>query len=257
MRRVVLATVALVGCGFDHGHATDSTDGGGPPPDSSTGGGDGSGTTTRQCHSSLPGLRLCLDFEPPDLEADASGLSYSIASQLVTATTRGTQGAAQMTTASLITIDDSPNLLISPALAIELWIDPTSLPEEGVTGLVSKLGDYGIGLSGDRVTCNVSSKPGPGERTASVTSSAHVPKDTWTHVACVYDGARLAVYVGGDVSGCTSLALTLDKTVHTGATLAGGYAGALDDVHVYAQALPDADVCRLATGTTSCKTSCL
>jgi hypothetical protein len=80
-----------------------------------------------------------------------------------------------------------------------------------------------------------------------------VPAGAWTHVACVFDGANLKIYVDGSGSGCTSQPMTIDTSTQGGLDLGFALQGGLDDVHIYGAALSDADVCGLATGGTACK----
>jgi hypothetical protein len=257
MRREVLATIFLTACSFDHGSAADIPDGGPPPYTGSgapnDGGVDGVQPTgpAASCHSSLPGVRLCLDFEPPALSKDQSGHVVDVSN--VTQISRAMQGAAQLSSTSRIYVEDRSDLEITPQLSMEMWIAPHRLPSsQDKTWLVSNTNEYGIGLMPSGLFCGVASA------TSEVSASAGVslPLDKWMHVACVYDGDIVKLYLGGNVIACSQGSITIDTTVRAGIDIGSAYEGGLDDVHIYAGALADQDICQLATGGTQCKSAC-
>lgn len=261
MRREVLATIFLTACSFDHGSAADPRDGG-PPPYSTPG--DGSATTTpppppppTTCHSSVPGIVLCLDFEPPNLTKDTSGFSHSVQAQNVSQTMRAGQGAASLGSSSSIYVQDRADLDIAQPMTIEMWISPHSIPQSSdQTWMVASTDQYGFGLDPSGIVCGVSPPPNVEQQTAFVNGGTGIPLNQWSHVACVYDGAMLAVYVNGVAQGCTHASLTINTTTKAGLDIGAGFDGGLDDVHLYAAALTDDDICRLATGGTNCKLGC-
>jgi hypothetical protein len=79
----------------------------------------------------------------------------------------------------------------------------------------------------------------------------------WHHVACVFDASsrELRVYVDGDVDDCKTLDRGIDVSRNGPTTLGAGSLGAIDSVHVFAQALTPADLCNSA-GRTGCQSTC-
>ncbi|MGE5182898.1 MAG: LamG-like jellyroll fold domain-containing protein, partial [Acidobacteriota bacterium] len=90
----------------------------------------------------------------------------------------------------------------------------------------------------------------------STTTVVQLQLDAWTHVACVYDGDTLELFVAGNVLACNHTRLAIDTAVQGGIGVGTAYTGGLDDVHVYGSALSASDICRLATGGTTCKSIC-
>jgi hypothetical protein len=92
-----------------------------------------------------------------------------------------------------------------------------------------------------------------GGSAGNVATAAAVPLGTWTHVACTYDGAQLAVLIDGAVT--TTAALT--GLVATGSSvglrvgqnlLSSGdedsrFVGGIDDVRIWSVARQPAQIC--------------
>ncbi len=258
MRRAVPATILLAACQFQHGSASDRPDGRLPYPtgDSplTTDAIDDAGQSqpSATCHTTLPDVRLCMDFEPPTPSKDYAGHTVDFSNVLQTK--RETQNAAQISYASNIFVHDSQSDLdLSPQLAMEMWIAPHVLPTSSdQTWLVSSANEYGFGLSPDGLICGVSSI----ESWISASAQIAFAADQWRHVACMYTGDALKLYVDGNVVACNQTKLTIDTSIASGVDLGTAYEGGLDDVHLYGTALSDDDVCRLATGGTLCHSVC-
>jgi hypothetical protein len=249
MRRAVLTTV-LAGCSFVHGAPGDTPDGG-RSTDSRTGV-DGSAVAPK-CHSDLPNIRLCLDFEDSNLGDDSSGIAHSIQVQSVTQMSRGTQGAALMNDWSSIDVGASGSLDISPKLSMEMWISPTSFPSSGEPSwFLQNIQQYAIGFNGPVALCSVTAA----DQSHSMSTGSSVQLNTWTHLACVYDGTNLVLYLNGLISACTPGTFPIATGIDTGLQIGSGFTGGLDDIHIYANALSATDVCQLATGGTMCKSAC-
>jgi hypothetical protein len=250
MRRAVLTTV-LAGCSFVHGALQDTPDGG-VSSDGRTGT-DGNAVAPK-CHSDLPNLRLCLDFEDANLGDDSSGIAHSIQVHSVTQMSRGTQGAALMNDQSLINVGASGSLDITPELSIEMWASPTSFPP--TTGMPSwflfSAQQYAIGFDGTTAVCSVTSA----DQTQTISAGSNVQSGKWSHVACVYNGNRLVLYLDGLIQDCANGAFPIATGINAGLQIGAGYTGGLDDVHIYASALGATDVCQLATGGTTCQSAC-
>jgi hypothetical protein len=76
-----------------------------------------------------------------------------------------------------------------------------------------------------------------------LTSTTNVPLDRWTHVASVYDGEELRIYLNGVEAGSTAVSgepCKNDEPVTLGAIEGGGslnYFGYYDDARIYSRAL--------------------
>jgi hypothetical protein len=81
---------------------------------------------------------------------------------------------------------------------------------------------------------------------STVTIDYRLPADTWTYVACVHAGSAMRAYVinGGKAEvKCNLAATSIALGGSTGTQVASGYAGVLDDVRIYAEALSRAEIC--------------
>jgi hypothetical protein len=253
MSRAFLATILLAGCSFTPGvsHEGARSDASGPHGDDASPISDDGNTVAAACHTQIPGVRVCLDFDSQHLSDDSSGLANSVQIQSVNTMPRAAQRAALLDSSSSISIADSPNLDLGGPLSLEMWVFPSVNTTAPDRYLVSSYNQYGLAISNGHLWCSI--KAAGSFAAATVQANATIPTSQWTHVACVFDGRRLAIYVNGAGSGCTNQMMTIETGVHQGIDLGIGYQGGLDDVHVYGTALTDTDVCTLATGGTSCK----
>ncbi len=257
MRRAVLATVLVASCQFQHGSSGDRPDarlpypsGDGPARGDALAADTGQSQPSGACHTTLPGLVLCLDFETPTPLKDAIGHTVDFTS--FSLTTRGTQGAAKLAADSSIYVESRSDLNVSPNLTIEMWIEPHSAPSSSNPAwLVSSSNEYGLWLTDQGLECGVSST----DSSTSASTNVQLPLDQWTHVACVYDGTSLKLYIGGNGLTCSQHALTIDTSPDAGISISN-FDGAIDDVHVYASAASDQDICHVATGGFLCKPAC-
>jgi len=85
-----------------------------------------------------------------------------------------------------------------------------------------------------------------------VAPAAPVPRQTWTHLAGVFDGSSLRVYVNGAEQARLDTTVAPEdgsSPVEIGRAMGvGTFHGLLDDVRIYARALSAADVGALAAG---------
>lgn len=116
-------------------------------------------------------------------------------------------------------------------LTVELWFRPDGVPDAGRAGLFDKNGSFGVFLHpGGIVRCIVG---------ATVEAQA-ARVGAWTHVACVNDGEKAAIYVdGARVAEIDSdpVAVTEALAAIGGDSPSGDpLSGALDGVRVFARA---------------------
>lgn len=250
MSRAVLATVLLSACTFTPGSI--------PPPPTSTETPDAMVVPVGQpdayqmnaCHSRLPGVQLCLDFEESNLAHDSTGLPYSILVQDVDLTMRGSEHAALLKSSSNIHVHDAPPLDFTGPMSMEMWVNPAApSPNQPEAFLVSSLYEFGFSIANSQLFCGFTAQGG--NSSVDVGSSVSVPAGQWTHVACVFDGVAVKVYVGGAGAGCRKQPMTIETNVRDGLDLGYALDGGLDDLHLYNTALGDDDICTLA-GRTGC-----
>ncbi|HUJ60477.1 MAG TPA: LamG domain-containing protein [Kofleriaceae bacterium] len=245
MRRDVLATILLASCTFDHGVApTAAPDGG------SAATGDAA-VAPRACHSSDPGLVLCLDFEDPAQVIDSAAVPHQIEASGVQSVTRAGQLAAMLTPSSSIVISDQPALDIEMPLTMELWLMPGVPGDHGMYAL-DKPNEYDVWLDDTGAYCELYNASGH-ELYAGTFSP--LAADAWTHLACVYDGSTLVLYRDGNVEACADGQRAIATSDHGTLQVSQQYAGGLDDLHLYAEALTADQVCALAGGK-ACKAGC-
>lgn len=200
-------------------------------------GGAGGGTVVGYCDE--VGLVACYRFEGSGQDGSVEGNHASVTGlQYVT----GQAGqAARFDAASSVTIppDDSFGL---GALTLELWLRPATLPASGRFGLVDHPGRWSAWLRPDGVYCR---SVGP----------APIPTGSWSHIACVNDGATMHLYVDGQQ--ITSGASALDPnptsaTIHLGSDAPDGgdpYLGDMDEVRLFDHVRSAEQVCVAAGGT--------
>jgi Concanavalin A-like lectin/glucanases superfamily len=201
-----------------------------------------------ECHSQLADLRLCLDFEDSTLAPvirDESIGGHDAASAFITPYPRAGQHSAALDYGSLIAVPESADLDIPQHLTIEMWLNPDS---RASAWALYNTAQYGLGIDNGELYCQFGNHV--------IHANEAFAVDEWTHVACTWDGSTVKAYVDGDVSDCrTDEPDTIANVNLAGTSVGLGYYGAIDDVHVYARTLADAEIWTLAgvtDGTTEC-----
>lgn len=247
----------LVGaCHFDHGAAPLLRDDGAvPPPDTSQ---DAQSNTepdaaidampSRFCDSAGGTLVACYEFE--DTTQDGSGHHLDATMTNVTFPGGKVGKAMQFDTTSAADVGETPMFDLN-ALTIEAWIRPTQLPASGQrAGIVDNNGQYGLFYNDSgRLQCTLSNG-------ASLGFDANIPTNTWTHVACTYDGASAALLVNGRTvvtaanggmlatNGTTGISIAADNPPGAGSRLVGK----IDQLRIFSVARTEAEICEAADG---------
>jgi hypothetical protein len=106
---------------------------------------------------------------------------------------------------SYVTVDDRPVLDVPKGneLTIEFWVNHDGESDEDAV-IVEKNTDnangYQVSFEGSGAGVKVwFGIKWPNDRDWSMRSSSGVPSGQWTHVACVYDGQRQAIYIDGEL----------------------------------------------------------
>ncbi|MEZ4382778.1 MAG: LamG domain-containing protein [Nannocystaceae bacterium] len=141
---------------------------------------------------------------------------------------------------SQIVVPEAPSLVITGPYTVAAWFRADQLPEVRA-GIVDRAGNYGVFYGADaHVQCRVTG----------FTVAAEASLGAWHHVACVFDGASLGLFVDGELRGKTALD---DLSAGSGPLVLANdspeplveqaLVGALDRVHVWSRALTLEELC--------------
>jgi hypothetical protein len=125
-------------------------------------------------------------------------------------------------------------------MTVVAWINPTVLRGRIVDKITANVADgYLLDITDSKLRFLVGY--------LAVSSSTPPPTNAWTHVAGVYDGQSVRVYVNGAIAGTTwgdATAHTNAQPLRLGADSNGGsrFKGDLDEVSLYARALSGAEI---------------
>jgi hypothetical protein len=147
---------------------------------------------------------------------------------------------------SSVTIADSSTLGAIPAAGVvtmEAWINATALGGRIVDKITAGGTDgYLLDTVGGKLRVLVGS--------ASVSSTTSLTTGVWTHVAGVYDGANLAVYINGAAAGTLAHAGAIPSNtlaLHIGADSSGAsrFSGSIDEVRIWNRAMNASQIATL------------
>jgi hypothetical protein len=243
--RLLLATCLVAGCTFDHGFeeqvAVDD------PMGTDAGVGSGSSST---CKFGDSALRLCVEFDNGANGADESGYHMDADAHNLTATTRASDPAAAVYWDSNLDVAENPMLDISGAITFEAWIYVTNYPPFGYYGIVHNVDQYSMTIdSSGKFACWIGMQK----------TDVSLTRNTWHHVACTYDSAgseyRLRAFVDGALSKCGDASGLIPTMPTRGTRLVDNLTGMIDDVRIYARALPSTEICTHANKS-GCTSSC-
>jgi hypothetical protein len=212
--------------------------GSGSSSSSSGSGGFGGTPVAALCDSSDPTLIACFPFDGDS--NDASGKKNEVTSTGVTFAPGISGQAASFNGASQVSIANS-SIWDVPEYTVELWYYQLSYGADRV----------GIFDSDNRFSMFVY---GAGEFRCSRAGTyfaikEKMPLNTWTHVACVYGGSTLSLYVNGALSDQT-VAPFLDSggttTIGSNAPNGDYFNGMIDSVRVWNVPRSAADICKSA-----------
>jgi hypothetical protein len=150
---------------------------------------------------------------------------------------------------SYFDIPESPSLILTGPMTIAAWVNPAN--ENNFVALVDKdynyLG-YTFYLAYNQVFMQISSTS-----SSSRLYAGNVPVNTWSHIAGVYDGSQILIYVNGVLVGQTPAGglSNCAKDLYIGMYGSPGsgryFPGLMDNVRIYNRALSAAEVQNLST----------
>jgi hypothetical protein len=159
-------------------------------------------------------------------------------------------------TNALITINDSPSLDLTTGMTLEAWVKPSATAQGWSAAIVKEqqndpANDIGYAL----YTADGASQPpavhglfgsGPGADKYAVGGST-LTLNTWTHLAGVFNGTQLLLYVNGNLT-ATRTTNSSVMTPTSGVLRIGGdwhnefFTGLIDEVRVYNRALSQTEI---------------
>jgi len=160
-------------------------------------------------------------------------------------------------------IDFAPNssLNIIGPITIEGWINPSTFTGRGyiLEKYIGSIGGYDLGFQDEFNADYISFRIGSGASNSQINSST-IPLNVWTHIAAVYDGVTIKIYLNGtlNVSGNAITSFTNSGTNmiiganNTGSGIGDYFDGSMDEVRLWSAARTEDEIrenmCRKLTG---------
>ncbi|MBV1857466.1 MAG: LamG domain-containing protein [Nannocystaceae bacterium] len=166
---------------------TAAEDTGGTTGDTSSTG----GSSFELCDDSLAALRACYDFAGADSGTLSDGsMNNNGGTTAGVVLEPGPFGEAlRGSEDSVVSVMDDETLDITGDLTFEAWVWLDSLPGAGRIGILDNDGQYSLMVyEGAGLRCSVG---------GGAVFSGVVATEEWFHVACVYDGSDLSLWVDG------------------------------------------------------------
>lgn len=247
--RVLLATIVVAGCSFEHGEPQ-AGEGSGSVDDPTMP--DASVSTAVMCRYADSALRLCVEFDDGNYSDATDGSPYHMnpdTSGVIFWDRAGTKAAGVFWNSKLA-VAENAMLDITGAITLETYMGVKSPAPYVQSRLFANNSQYELGLRDDgRVWCKIGGQ--------NVTSTDPLGKDVWRHIACTYDeqSEKIALYVDGIVDECQDADVTISTAGTSGTQLIDGYTGGVDDMRIFARELSSAEICTHANKT-GCPASC-
>ncbi len=238
--------VLVAACRFDHGAASVAHDA------DVDGGEDGAIVEIDSllppspfCDAAGDTLVACYEFE--NTAQDGSGHNLHPTTANVTFPSGKVGTALQLDANGAADVAENAMLDVS-AVTVEAWIRVTQLPAVGLrAGILDNNAQYGFFLhDGGRIQCTV------GNMTVAV--DGIITTNTWTHVACTYDGTDSGLYVNGrmvatttggtplSTGGTTGISIGADNPPGAGSRLVGQ----IDQLRIFNVARASSQICLAA-----------
>jgi hypothetical protein len=185
-----------------------------------------------------PDLLLCFSFEGE--VKDGSPNAFAPGTQGITFTAGKAGQAVVLTSTSFIRFATAP-LLTAPVTTVEAWVRPAQVLAESVIFDADER--YAMSALPDgSLQCNT---------TNVIVKGGLLPLGAWTHVACVYDGTKVRVYVGGALQNVADgsnglVPVSMAAAVGGNAPTGQPFVGAIDSFRVFKVARTAAQIAAAA-----------
>lgn len=192
---------------------------------------------------------------------DAAGNSLSGAAKggLLSGAAKLCYGGDFTSGAGYVEVADNSLLDFSSTFSASFWVKPTSWPTSGYRPILSKKDNYEFRLDSNGKLYWYWLNSGSTAR--SLTSTATLPINTWTHVAVTYASGTQKIYINGVASGTATYAETLKTSSNTlrigwdaSTTGSNGFLGQIDEVKLYDEVIGSSDISADMTATRTCAT---
>ena len=168
----------------------------------------------------------------------AEKLTVETRDQASTLTTSTNASLALDGKSTYVTVPNSPGLNVTGPLTVDAWIKTTSNTPQGIVSHHSRGGGFALQLTprGKLEFLTISDN----QQKAHVTGRSTVSTNEWHHVAGVFDGSELRVFLDGvldglNPSGAAPATTTADLKIGTSGDSGGRFfSGLIDDVRVTA-----------------------
>jgi len=134
-----------------------------------------------------------------------------------------------------VQVPDAPSLDITSQITIDAWIKPSALGGRVVDKITAGGHDgYLLDTYGGVIRFQIGSD--------SVSGSTSLPIGTWSHIAGVYDGSQMTVYLNGVLDGSLTISIPIPVNslpLRIGADSNGSslFSGLIDEVELFNRAL--------------------
>ena len=181
--------------------------------------------------------------------ADATGRGHTGTITGATWTTTSKYGGALTFNGSsgMVTVPDADDLDISGAMTLEAWVRPTTLATKWRTVILKEApGYFRYALYANTDTTGPSGHVFIGQD-LEARRVARLTANTWAHLAAVYDGTRVRIFVDGVEAAsapATGLVQASDGVLRIGGNAIWNewFAGQIDEVRIYGRALGAAEI---------------
>jgi hypothetical protein len=199
--------------------------------------------------SATPIAAYSFDEGEGETVEDLSGNGHTLAIEDGEWTERGRYGGAIDfdEVESCLSTPSTPDLALTEEFTLEAWVKPAlNVSGDPVIVKEAEEGDsFALGL-GFQEEGAAEAFIGEGAEETSVASEEEVPRNVWTHLAVSYDGAKLRLYVNGDLAGTEAVDDGPEASsgpLRVGCDEDNGeFAGRIDEARIYNRALSSGEV---------------
>ncbi|WP_437730680.1 LamG domain-containing protein [Sorangium sp. So ce1335] len=148
-----------------------------------------------------------------------------------------------------VTVDDDPRFTFGQNLAVAAWVNPTSVSGSTVRTIVQEKGNgdssFSLAIRNGEVRFSVTLQSG-----RTITSRAAIEPNVWTHVAGIYDGRFVRLFLNGEQFGQISAPGTIadiSAPIHVGNNpQKQRFTGLLDEVWLSASPTTASEIAQLS-----------